>query len=124
MTVTPARFGRAFLALVLAAVAAGLIAPAGAKPTKAAFPGANGKIAFASSRTSGAGVDNPGGDSEIFTMNPDGKGIEQLTVNVEANDFESAVTVTSVYALTSEVILRPLLAPARANQTCGGCSRS
>jgi Tol biopolymer transport system component len=89
MTVTPARFGRAFLALVLAAVAAGLIAPMGAKPGKAAFPGANGKIAFASSRTTGAGVNNPEGDAEIFTMNPDGTGLEQLTDN-DANDYDPA----------------------------------
>lgn len=89
MTVTPARFGRALLALVLAAVAAGLIAPAGAKPTKAAFPGTNGKIAFTSSRTSGPGVVNPTADAEIFTMNPDGTGLEQLTAN-DANDYVPA----------------------------------
>jgi Tol biopolymer transport system component len=89
MTVTPALFGRALLALVLAAVAAGLIAPTGAKPTKAAFPGANGKIAFASSRITSTGVDNPEGDSEILTMKPDGTGLEQLTDNA-ANDYDPA----------------------------------
>src|SRR5215213_8884835 len=84
------RFGRPFLALVLvAAVAAGLIVSVGAKPTKTAFPGTNGKITFASVRTSGAGVNNPEGDAEIFTMNPDGTGIEQITDN-DANDYDPA----------------------------------
>src|ERR687886_1219220 len=49
----------------------------------------NGKIAFASSRTTGAGVDNPEGDSEIFTMNPDRTGIEQLAKN-GGNDYDLA----------------------------------
>ena len=70
------------LVLLLAAImASGLLALVGTKPAEAAFPGTNGKIAFASARTTGAGVDNPKGDSEIFTMNPDGTGIEQLTDN-------------------------------------------
>jgi Tol biopolymer transport system component len=89
MTLNTSHFGRSFLALLLAAVAAGLIVPVGAKPTKTAFPGTNGKIAFASTRTSGAGVNNPEGDSEIFTMNPDGTGLEQLTENA-ANDYDPA----------------------------------
>jgi Tol biopolymer transport system component len=89
MTLNTSHFGRSFLALLLAAVAAGLIAPVGAKPTKTAFPGTNGKITFASSRTSGAGVNNPEADAEIFTMNPDGTGLEQLTANTE-NDFQPA----------------------------------
>lgn len=81
---------RALLALlVAAAVAAGVLALVGTKPAEAAFPGVNGKIAFASSRTTGAGVINPESDSEIFTMNPDGTGIEQLTSNT-ANDYNPA----------------------------------
>jgi hypothetical protein len=40
-------------------------------PARAAFPGKNGKIAFTSSR---------GGDPDIYVMNPDGSGIQLLTV--------------------------------------------
>jgi TolB protein len=46
----------------------------------AAFPGANGKIAFASDRD---------GDFEIYVMNPDGSGVTQLTFN-SALDFAPA----------------------------------
>ena len=53
----------------------------------ATFPGENGKIAFASNRTTGEGVSNPEGDFEIFTMNPDGTGLQQLTENA-ALDFD------------------------------------
>jgi Tol biopolymer transport system component len=59
----------------------------GARPAEAAFPGANGKIAFSSNRTTGTGVDNPTGDHEIFAMNPDRTGLEQLTDNT-AGDVE------------------------------------
>lgn len=41
-----------------------------ASPAQAAFPGANGKIAFSSIRT---------GNSDIYTINPDGSGLTQLT---------------------------------------------
>ena len=72
---------RALLAaLLLTAMVAALVttqAPAEAS----AFPGANGKIVFASERTEGTGVDNPGGDREIFRMNPDETGLKQLTHN-------------------------------------------
>jgi len=43
------------------------------------------KIAFSSNRTTGIGVDNPTGDYEVFTMNPDGTGLKQLTFN-QVND--------------------------------------
>jgi len=43
------------------------------------------KIAFSSNRTTGMGVDNPTGDYEVFTMNPDGTGLTQLTFN-QVND--------------------------------------
>jgi TolB protein len=66
----------AWAALVLA-----LVMAVGAKLAKAAFPGSNGKIAFVSDRTTGTGVNNPTGDFEIFTMNPDGTGLTQLTNN-------------------------------------------
>ena len=52
-----------------------------AREAEATFPGANGLIAFASDRTTGKGVNNPEGDFEIFTMDRDGTGFEQLTGN-------------------------------------------
>jgi hypothetical protein len=59
-------------AMVLAVL---LLALAGtAREARATFPGHNGKIAFASNRTTGEGVNNPEGDLEIFTMNRDGTG--------------------------------------------------
>ncbi len=76
------------------AVLAALVLPVGwlgatADPAGAAFPGANGRIVFASSRTAGPGVTNPTGDYEIFTMNPDGSGVKQLTKN-KASDTQPA----------------------------------
>ena len=44
----------------------------------AAFPGKNGKILFASDQVTD---ENPEGDWEIFSMNPNGSGITQLTKN-------------------------------------------
>ena len=76
-------------AVVAAMVSAGLLLVALAvtpREAAATFPGANGKIAFASNRTAGEGVDNPEGDFEIFTMNRDGSGLTQLTENA-AFDF-------------------------------------
>src|SRR2546425_746704 len=52
----------------LATACALLLAPS----ANAAFPGRNGKIAFASSR---------GGNSDIYTMNPDGTDVTQLTTD-------------------------------------------
>jgi Tol biopolymer transport system component len=60
-------------------VASGLLAPVATNPAEAAFPGDNGKIAFASGRVSG-------GD-KIFAMKPDGTGIEQLSLTT-TNDHE------------------------------------
>ena len=77
-------------AAVVAAIALAGLAQAGTplmKPAEAAFPGNNGKIAFASNRTTGEGVDNPEGDFEIYTMDRDGTGLTQLTEN-DAFDFE------------------------------------
>ncbi len=67
-------------AWVALALAASLLA-APAMPAGATFPGENGKIAFVSNMTEGEGVDNPEGDSEIFTINPDGSGLRQITKN-------------------------------------------
>jgi Tol biopolymer transport system component len=74
--------------LVLAAALA-VVLLSGQRPAEAAFPGANGKIVFASDRTSGDGVDNPERDYEIFTMNANGTGIAQLTHN-DTDDEEPA----------------------------------
>ena len=70
----------ALLALVV------LAANVAAVPSWAAFPGQNAKIAFASARTAGVGVINPEGDPEIFAVNPDGSGLQQLTSNDDFDD--------------------------------------
>jgi TolB protein len=77
------------MAVSVTVVFAGLLLLLAAMPNEAeaTFPGANGKIAFASDRTTGEGVDNPEGDFEIFTMNRDGTGLDQLTKNA-ALDFD------------------------------------
>ncbi len=76
------------LTLVLAAALSALVTVAGtAREAQAALPE---KIVFASNRTTGKGVDNPTGDREIFTMNPNGTGVKQLTFNV-GNDVEPAL---------------------------------
>ncbi len=75
------------LASAMALVALLLALVGTAKEAKATFPCENGKIAFASNRTSGEGVNNPEGDFEIFTMNPDGTELVQLTQNA-AFDFD------------------------------------
>jgi len=62
----------ALVALLLALVGT-------AKEAEATFPGNNGKIAFASNRTSGEGVNNPEGDFEIYTMSPNGERQINLT---------------------------------------------
>ena len=75
------------LAILVATAAATLVAVlVGTKPAEAAFPGANGKIVFASNRVTATNLD---GDPEIFTMNRDGTGIEQLTNN---NAFDTKPT--------------------------------
>ena len=79
-------YSRIWATLTAAAVAASFLLLASVKPAEAAFPGKNGKIAFSSDMTEGEGVDNPEGDYEIFTINPDGTGLKQLTSN-DADDF-------------------------------------
>jgi hypothetical protein len=74
-----------FGVLAAAAAAAGVLVAVGMllvvdKPAEAAFPGQNGKIAFESARD---------GNSEIYTMNPNGQGINPLT-NSPATDFQPA----------------------------------
>ena len=76
------------LVLALGAALAALVALAGtARQAEATFPGTNGKIVFASERTTGTGVDNPTGDYEIFTSKPDGTGLKQLTNNTVNDSF-------------------------------------
>ncbi len=88
-------FPKALLALLpIAAVSPGLTAPVATSPAEAAFPGANGKIAFESSRLAPRNPVPPGQtgpDSEIFAMRPDGTGIEQLTFN-RVQDYNPAWT--------------------------------
>ena len=89
------------LGMALATLVA-LMALAGtAREAQAAFPGNNGKIAFASKRTTGEGVDNPTGDSEIFKMNPDGTGLKQLTFNTASDTNPSFSADGSVVVFAS-----------------------
>lgn len=78
------------LALLLASgvalVGVAMVAPVG--PAQATFTGANGKIVFVSNRNTPQNT-NPEGDFEIFTMNPDGSELRQLTNNA-ATDSEPA----------------------------------
>ena len=61
---------------------------ADSEPTEAAFPGSNGRIAFASAQEMSGGA---AGDTDIFTMNPEGAGLAQLTGgNDLASDDEPA----------------------------------
>ena len=73
--------GRRTTGLATAMVLAGLLLTLDgtARDAKATFPGENGRIAFASNRTIGEGVNNPEGDFEIFSMNQDGTGLTHST---------------------------------------------
>lgn len=76
------------------ALAAALVLPGGwleaaACPAAASFPGANGRVVFASERATGAGVANPEGDFEIFRADPDGSDVKQLTKHT-ADDTQPA----------------------------------
>jgi Tol biopolymer transport system component len=73
------------LSLALGMALAAVVATAGmAQQAEGAVPN---KLVFTSNRATGAGVDNPTGDYEIFSMNPDGSGVKQLTFN-SVNDYE------------------------------------
>jgi Tol biopolymer transport system component len=57
---------------------------AAAGPALAAFPGENGKIAFDSDRRDGD--DRRGVDEDIWTMDPDGRNLVNLTVESKMDD--------------------------------------
>jgi Tol biopolymer transport system component len=71
-------YSKAILAALAALALATSLLVQSARPAEAAFPGANGKIVFASNQLMAT---NPTGDSEIFAMNPNGTGLKQLTFN-------------------------------------------
>jgi hypothetical protein len=74
----------AFLVLALGGLLAASVSVAGTAQQAQATT--TDRVFFASSRTTGTGVNNPTGDFEIFKMNPDGSGVRQLTTN-EATDY-------------------------------------
>jgi TolB protein len=77
------------LSLALGTALSAMVGLAGTAPqAEAAFTE---KIVFISNRATGTGVDNPTGDYEIFSMNPDGSGVKQLTFN-EVNDYEPTLS--------------------------------
>ena len=65
---------------LLAVICIGGLA-AGVSPALGAFPGANGKIAFDSDRR--------GGDTDIWTMNPSGSSLDNLTPNADGEDAQA-----------------------------------
>jgi Tol biopolymer transport system component len=69
------------LTRILAVICVGGLA-AGVSPALGAFPGKNGKIAFDS--------DRDGGDFDVWTMNPDGSNLVNLTAASDANDLLSS----------------------------------
>jgi len=74
------------LSLALGTALSALVVLASTAPeAETTFPETNARITFASERT--MGVDNPTGDSEIFTIKPDGTGLTQLTFST-VNDYE------------------------------------
>jgi Tol biopolymer transport system component len=80
--ITTLSLGLAAILAALLLALAGAADPAEAKNKKDKNPG---QIVFASDRTTGTGVNNPTGDDEIFTMNPDGTELKQLTFNTVDN---------------------------------------
>ena len=77
------------LTLALGTALAAMVATAGtARQAEAALPS---KVVFISDRATGTGVDNPTADYEIFTMNPDGTSVKQLTFN-EVNELKPTLS--------------------------------
>jgi Tol biopolymer transport system component len=77
------------LSLAVGAALAGMVALAGtAREAEAAL---GGKIVFTSDRTGGTNVNNPTGDTEVFSMKPDGTGLKQLTFN-QVSDYNPVLS--------------------------------
>ena len=72
-----------------------------AREAHAAFSGNNGKIAFASTSTTGEGINNPEGEFEIFTMKLDGTELKQLTFNTAEDSLPSFSADGNMVAFTS-----------------------
>jgi Tol biopolymer transport system component len=71
--------------IVAVALAAGALALVGTESAEAAFPGANGKIAFSSNRVTAS---SPTGDYEIYTMNAGGAAPTNVSNNAAAVDLD------------------------------------
>jgi Tol biopolymer transport system component len=78
----------AFGLVLVAALVAVMLLLVATKPAGAAFPGSNGQIVFHSADSLAVG-DPSTSDTEIFSMNSNGTGLAQLTVNAE-QDFNPA----------------------------------
>jgi TolB protein len=87
---TGAGKGTRLLALALGMVLAVLVAMIGLTEREAQAALTE-KIVFDSNRTTGAGVNNPTGDYEVFKMNPDGTGVKQLTAN-KIDDYRASLS--------------------------------
>jgi hypothetical protein len=72
--------------LPAAVLLASLLVVVTMREAQSTFSGEDGRIAFASNRTTGEGVANPEGDFEFHTMHPDGTGAQNLTSD-PAGDF-------------------------------------
>src|SRR5438876_10930477 len=72
--------------LVSATLGAGLLVASGVPvPAHAAFPGSNGRLAFQR--------ESPAGDhtqADVYTIRPDGSGLERLTATADQNEFGPA----------------------------------
>jgi hypothetical protein len=86
MTRLKTRLGQMAVAALLST---GLLAVALADSADATSHGKNGMVAFESNRTTGKDVDNPTGNTGIFTVKPDGTDLEQPTRD-KADDFSPA----------------------------------
>jgi WD40-like Beta Propeller Repeat len=85
------RMGRTMASFLATALAALLLVLAATADTAEAEEEKEKKIVFTSDRTSGAGVNNPTGDEEIFVMDPDGTDLQQLTFNT-VTDFSPTLS--------------------------------